>query len=104
MVETEASKVGLLVNTKKTEVMLFNQDQPNVIKSISGNPIKEVSNFKYLGGWMKSTEKDVKVRKALALDACHKLGKLWSSNLNKAIKIRLFFCTVELVSLYNSST
>ena len=66
LVETESAQVGLHVNAKKTEVMLFNQDQQNDIKSMSGGAIKEVENFKYLGGWMKSSEHDIKVRKLLA--------------------------------------
>ena len=104
LVETEAAKVGLHVNAKKTEVMLFNQDEPNDIQSISGDYIKDVTNFKYLGGWMKSSEDDIKVRKALAWAACHKLKKIWSSKLKKSLKVRLFLSTVESVLLYNSET
>ena len=104
LVETEAANVGLHVNAKKTEVMMFNQDQPNDMKSISGGKIKEVKNFKYLGGWMESSEKDIQHRKALAWTACHKLKSIWSSSLKKEIKIRLFLCTVESVLLYNSNT
>lgn len=102
-VETEAAKVGLHVNAKKTEVMRFNQVQ-NDITSISGGKIKEVENFKYLGGWMESSEKDVQARKALAWVACHKLRSIWSSKLKKSIKIRLFLTTVESVLLYNCNT
>ena len=103
-VETEAAHVGLHVNAKKTQVMVFNQDEPSNITSIGGGKIKEVDNFKYLGGWMKSSDIDIKIRKALAWVACHKLRSVWSSSLKKAIKIRLFLCTVESVLLYNSST
>ena len=104
LVETEAAKVGLHVNVKKTEFMSYNQELPNDITSISGDPIKEVNNFKYLGGWMESTEHDVNVRKALAWSACHKLSKIWKSSLKKSIKVRLFLATVESVLLYNCNT
>ena len=104
-IETEASKVGLVINSKKTEVMNFNQDEDNtIINTINGDNIKTVENFKYLGAWMKSTESDIKIRKALAWSACHKLRTIWSSTLKKSIKIRLFVSTVESVLLYGSST
>lgn len=103
--ENEAAKVGLHVNAKKTEFMAYNQDLPiNVILSINGGDIKQVETFKYLGGWMKDCESDIKIRKALAWAACHKLKSVWSSSLKKSIKTRLFLCTVESVLLYNSET
>ena len=104
-IENEASKVGLVINSKTTEVMNFNQDEDNkTIKTINGDNIKTVDNFKYLGAWMKSTEDDIKYRKALAWSACHKLRTIWSSSMNNSIKIRLFISTVESVLLYGSST
>ena len=47
---------------------------------------------------MERPDKDLKVRKALAWSACHKLRKIWSSTLSKRIKIRLFIDTVESVA------
>ena len=46
-VETEAAKVGLHVNAKKTGAMPHNHQSPVIIKTRSGNPIKEVDNFKW---------------------------------------------------------
>ena len=102
LVETEVAKVGLHVNSSKTKLMSFNQDEPINVTTISG--YKEVDNLKYLGGWMKSTEYDINVRKALAWTACHKLRKVWTSSLKTSIKVRLFIATVESVLLYNSNT
>ena len=53
---------------------------------------------------MESSEKDIAVRKALAWNACHKLRKIWSSKLNRELKIRLFISTVESVLLYGAET
>ena len=53
---------------------------------------------------MRSSEQDIKVRKALAWDACHKLNRVWSSPLKSNIKVRLFLATVESVLLYGSNT
>ena len=53
---------------------------------------------------MNNTENDFNIRKALAWSACNDLRKIWTSNLNRKIKIRLFRSTVEYVLLYNSET
>ena len=53
---------------------------------------------------MQSSEKDFKVRKALAWSACHKLRKIWNSTLSRTIKARLFIATVESVLLYGCET
>ena len=104
-VETEAAKVGLHVNAKKTEHMAFNQDQPqNALYALNEALIKLVDNFKYLGGHTKDSECDIKIRKALAWVACHNLRSIWTSSLKRSMKVRLFLCTVESVLLYNSET
>ena len=102
--ETEAEKVGLFCNAKKTEVQAFNQDDPVEIKAKNGETLKVVQNFKYLGAWTESTAKDISVRKALAWTACHKLRKVWRSRLRRQIKERLFIATVESVLLYGAET
>ena len=102
--ETEAEKVGLFCNAKKTEVQAFNQDHPVETKAKNGEMLKEVQNFKYLGAWTESTAKDISVRKALAWTACHKLRKVWKSRLRRQVKERLFIATVESVLLYGAET
>ena len=84
--------------------MTFNHNNPVELKVRCGENIKVVDDFKYLGAWMKSTEKDFIIRKALAWAACHKLDKIWASNLSRNIKVRLFIATVETVLLYGSDT
>ena len=98
-VENEAAKIGLRLNDEKTEAMEYNIPAPSPLKTIGGNAIKTVENFKYLGSWMISSEQDIKVRKAPAWDACHKLNRVWSSPLKRYIKLRLFLATVESVLL-----
>ena len=78
--EREASRVGLVCNAKKTELQAFNQSGPLNVTSISGEAIKEVENFKYLGAWTASSESDIKVRKAVAWSACNKLDKYGHPN------------------------
>jgi len=65
---------------------------------MNGEKIKCVDDFKYLGSWIDNTLKDV--RKAQAWVACNKLSKIWKSNFNRHLKVRLFVLTVESVPLY----
>ena len=76
-VENKATKIGLRLNNKKTEVTVYNIPTPSPLKTIGGKAIKITDNCKYLGSWMISSEQDIKVRKALAWDACHKLNRVW---------------------------
>ena len=102
--EHESVKVGLQLNDKKTKIITYNQESTVEITSRSGKTLKVVNNFKYLGSWMESSEKDFEVRKALAWSSCHKLKKIWNSTLSRKIKVRLFLATVESVLLYGSET
>ena len=98
-VEAEATNVRLHLNAGKTEMIVYNQSIKKV-NSMNGEKIKEVDDFKYLGSWIDNSLKDINVRKAQAWVACNKLGKIWKSNLNRKLKIRLFMATVESVLLY----
>ena len=64
------SRVGLHLNAKKTEYMSFNVPLPHLpVKTINDKILKGVNYFKYLGAWVKSSEQDIKIRKALAWKA-----------------------------------
>ena len=103
-VQTEAVKIGLHINVKKTEFMAYNQPGDITIQTTSGELLKKVQNFKYLGGLVATSERDFEIRKALAWSACNKMKKIWKSNMNRKIKVRFFRATVESVLLYNSET
>ena len=75
-----------------------------VLTSSTGNELEHVTDFVYLGSWIATTERDLKVRKAKAWAACHKMKKIWNSGLRKKLKIRLFVATVESILLYGSET
>ena len=100
--ETEAERVGLYCNAKKTEFQSYNQKGPVNITAKAGEKLKEVDNFKYLGAWTHSSAADISVRKALAWSACHRLRKVWGSKLRRQLKERLFLATVESVLLYGA--
>ena len=103
-VEVEANKVGLHINIPKIKAIIFNITGATEIRSKDRIPVREVDDFKYLGARMQSSEKDVSIRKALAWSGCHKLRKVWTSNLSRNIKVRLFVATGESVLLYVSET
>ena len=53
---------------------------------------------------MDSSVRDIKIRRAKAWSACHKMKTIWNSTMSKAMKVRLVIATVESVYLYGSET
>ena len=95
----ESRKVGLRLNVKKTEVMVFNIDQVEV-KTLDRSVLALTEDFKYLGSYIGSTEKDIKVRKALACRALHSLKKVCKSPMSHELRRSLFLAIVEAKLLY----
>ena len=101
--ESAALSVGLAMNDSKTKFISFNTPEEEcTLTSSTGNVLEHVEDFIYLGSWIATTERDFRVRKAKAWAACHKLKKIWKSNLRRSLKIRLFVATVESILLYGS--
>ena len=78
--------------------------EPGYIQSLSGKYTRKAENFNYMGSRIGSTKEDIQVQKSQARAACHKLQKVWTSDLDRNIKIRLFIAMVELVLLYGMET
>ena len=57
-----------------------------------------------VGSMTSSTEADMKYRKAAAWRTCNKLNRLWNSQLNRSVKIRVFCMVAESVLLYGLET
>ena len=98
------------MNAKKTKAMFYNVP-PQKIETIEGQEIEQAlvgstgeQDFKYLGSWVDSKDRDISVRKAAAWQALNKLGNIWKSDLDTSLKLQLFRATVESVLLYGSST
>ena len=92
------------MNTKKTKAIVYNQDTSTPLTSKAGETIEIVPDFVYLGAWINSSERDIKIRRAKAWSACHKMKNIWNSTMSRKMKIRLFIATVESVYLYGSET
>ena len=103
-VEEECGNIGLKINCQKTEAMYFGIDNNQHIHTILNNEIKIVDNFKYLGSWMQSSEKDFNIRKALAWSAANKMKKLWKSSIRDSLKVRIFRATIETIYTYGAET
>ena len=59
-VESECSKVGLLMNYNKTKVMTFNTLDPIILKIADGQILDVEKDFKYIGWWINSSKKILK--------------------------------------------
>ena len=75
LVEASAMRVGLGMNAKKTKAMVYNKP-PHEVKTLDGSELEIVHDFKYLGAWIASSEKDLDTRKAQALKACNSMMKI----------------------------
>ena len=102
--KTESLSIGLNANAKNTKCQVYNQAESVQIATLDGTILEGMNDFKYLGSMTGSTEVDVKCRKAVAWRTCNKLNRLWKSQLNRSIKIRVFCTVVESVLLYGLET
>ena len=103
-VEEAALMVGLHLNASKTETLTINIDDTSIIKSLNGETIKSVNEFKYLGAHVPSSLNDFNKRKCFSWSAMNKLDRIWKSNMSRHHKIRFFRACVESILLYNSET
>ena len=104
-VDLAAASVGLHINEGKTKVKTLNmEDRSSDLQSRSGEAIEKVDYFIYLGSWIESTDREIRVRKGKAWGALHRLKDIWKSKLSKSLEIRLFIAACESVLLYGSDT
>ena len=101
-IEKTAKETGLYLNADKTEFICLNQEASEGMKSLSGEKIKQVADFKYLGSYVASTERDVGIRIGKAWGALNQLDKIWKSNLPDNLKRNFFRAAVESVLTYGS--
>lgn len=102
--EDAAAEVGLTINCKKMKVLACGKTPPFSITLRDDSPIEHVSDFKYLGSWIRTIDKDISIRKALATKACKNLSIVWKSSLSTEHRLRLFRVMVEPVLLYGCET
>ena len=105
-IEEISKDIGLCINVSKTEYMSLNQDSSvsMSMKSLNGEAIKNVLDFKYLGSYIASTDNDVSIRIDKAWDILNNLNKIWTSNLSIRLKRNFFRATFESVLVYGAIT
>ena len=65
--ETTAHKVGLTLNSTKTECMLLNKESTgNEIHTLNGTFLNTADDFKYLGSYIKDSKNYFNIREELA--------------------------------------
>ena len=74
------------------------------MNSKSGNTMKQVNDFKYLGSYIDSTERDMNIIIAKAWSVPNSMNVIWKSSLSRKLKINFFRAAVESVLLYGSTT
>ena len=103
--EQASNCVGLYLNEKKTEyINKCSSDSDFVIKTINNTLLNMVSDYVYLGSFISSSEKDFLTRKGKAWAACNAMNKIWSSDLDRDFKLKIFKAAVEPILLYVSET
>ena len=103
--EQASNGVGLYLNETKTEYInkcLLDNNHP--VKTLNGTSLKQVDDYKYLGSYISSSEKDFTTRKGMAWSACNDMHNIWSSQLTNEFKMKIFRATVEPILLYGSET
>ena len=104
-----AARVGLVINTRKTEVLTVPEDLPAEIWCRGGDGsalrLPRCQRFTYLGGLVPSVQEDMTRRRGLAWAAFRSVRPvLQSEALPDRLRTALFQATVETVLLYNAET
>ena len=95
-IEKAANEIGLSINTENTKFILINQEINEVIKSLNGKYIKEVSEFKYIGSYIQLTKKYIIIRLAKSWAALNEMNSIWKSGQPDYMKRN---CSKQLLGL-----
>jgi hypothetical protein len=96
-VATVSAAFGLRLNSKKTEVMVFARTPVQANVQHHGEPLKQVTDFTYLGCVFNSNNdqaKEIRRRITLAKSAAGKLGDIWKG---KSIPLDLKRSLMEMM-------
>ena len=103
--EQASNCVGLYLNESKTEyVNKCMSDSDFLIHTLNKTLLNMVSDYVYLGSYISTSEKDFLTRKGMAWSACNALHKIWTSNLSREFKLKIFKAAIEPILLYGSET
>ena len=107
-IATESTRMGMKINTGKTEVQHIGLPKCNAAITIDKDDLKQVEEFVYLGGNMSedaTTTQDLKRRVGLACGAMQKLCPIWKAkDIRVSTKLRVYEALVLSILMYNSET
>ena len=107
-ITAESKRMGMAVNTDKTEVQYIGLLHKEVEIKIDDHELKQVNEFVYLGGTIcedASTDQDIKRRIGLACGVMQSLNPIWKAKeISRDTKVRVYEALVISVLLYNSET
>jgi hypothetical protein len=103
-IKDASERKGLLLNTKKTKIMVVDRDRTNDEFVIDGQQIEEVKQFEYLGSMINNigdSTTEIKRRLAMARSTVQSMTNIWKSRgLSIDIKLRLLRATVFSIATY----
>ena len=103
-----AKQAGLIINAKKTKIMVFGEKDNNQEIKISGETIENVNKFEYFGSlltWDNNCTEEIKRRISKATGALPSIKHIISNGKIKVeSKIKILTTTVFSVLLYASET
>ena len=101
--EITSTKIGLLLNTKKTECLTINENTNHPpIKSSVRMELEKTEGFKDLRSFLLDSRKDFLTCKTHAWAACNQLHHIWQLDISNKIKIAFFKSCVENKLFYGS--
>jgi hypothetical protein len=107
-IAAEARRMGMKINTDKTQVQHIGKEGSDIHISIDGGPLEQVDDFIYLGGTISrdgSVEQDIKRRIGLASGVMRNLTRVWrAKELGIGTKKKIYEVLVLSVLLYNAET
>ena len=103
-VSKQSSKLGLIINQNKTEVMRNLTDKTPV--TLDGENMKEADKFTYLGSTVAMNGEcliDIRCRLSKAASVMTKLGTIWkNTSICQNTKLKLYHTNVLSVLLYGA--
>jgi hypothetical protein len=102
----ETAAAGLRVNVDKTKYMvrgdlaLLPAAGPAEVLVVGDAPLERVQDFKYLGSFIGSVDRDIEERRKAASRAFGRLTPVWKAPLTVKTKLRVFKTMVEPILFY----
>ena len=108
-VQQLSKEKGLLLNTKKTKIMVMDKNRSNMDGfTLHGEEIEEIKSFVYLGSTITTQANcmdEVNKRLCMARNTVQKMTSIWKSRgVSKELKLRIARATAFAVATYGSES